>query len=90
EIIRAILPGETDAERQRKLPAEIQARLAHGFHWFFDMANNRFNTRHAVRQGPQLHPRMTVKEETEFLRQADLIIRGAISERLGIDLVTAY
>lgn len=67
----------------------VHATLTQTVEWLFDIANERFDVRHAWDKdspGVALHPRMTDRERTDFINNADLVIRAFICERLGIPL----
>jgi len=85
ELARRLLPGENDRSRHAALPSEIQRHLQRSLGWLFDMANNRFEMRHVVRDPDRLHlhPRMTSAEFDDFHHDADLILRTVVCLQLG-------
>lgn len=89
ELTRAMLPGRNDAARQRHLPEEVTNRLKASLHWLFDISNRRVEVRHVVRNPTalELHPKLSSDESKAFRHDSDLVIRGVIAQRLGIDLV---
>jgi hypothetical protein len=85
DIVRELLPGETDAKKQTALPAGVEGLLAYPLHELFNLANNRRETRHPVVQGEAaLHPPLA-GEGLGFLKSADLVVNAVASERLGLD-----
>jgi hypothetical protein len=89
EIVRPMLPGKTDKARERSLPPEIRASLTRPIAWLFNISNNRLETRHALRtkRPPVLQSKLSDEESTEFLRNADLLVRQVIGAALGLDAV---
>lgn len=89
EIVRALLPGRTDAQKQNALPADVRHHLRGNFHELFSLANNRLETRHAVgnKRGPALHPMLSRQERDQLLLDGDAIIRGIVCAKLGIPYV---
>ncbi|MBA7704942.1 hypothetical protein ES703_113765 [subsurface metagenome] len=85
EIVRALLPGRKDQQKQKSLPAKITSDLHESLHWLFGMANTRSDVRHVVQRvtGPTLHPRMSAQEFRSFEHDADLVIRTAVCMQLG-------
>lgn len=85
EVVRAILHGRTDKQKQKSLPVDITNELHKSLHWLFDMANNRSDARHVVQDnnGPTIHPRMSAQEIRAFEHDADLVNRTVICMELG-------
>ena len=85
EIVRALLPGRKDQQKQKSLPVNITSELHESLHWLFGMANTRSDVRHIVQEvtGPTLHPRMSAQEFRSFEHDADLVIRTAVCMQLG-------
>jgi len=86
EIVRKLLPGKDDQEKQKSLPVDIASDLQQSLHWLFDMANNRSDTRHVILKKvtpPKLLPRMSAQERESFEHDADLFIRTAVCMKLG-------
>jgi hypothetical protein len=79
----------TGLERELKAIG-IAARLTRSVEWLFEIANTRFDVRHAVKpcSPVSLHPRMNDSERAEFRHNADLLLRGFICARLGVGIVT--
>jgi hypothetical protein len=50
ELVRKILPGRTDLQREASLPAQVRASLELSLHALYDLSNTRFDTRHAARR----------------------------------------
>lgn len=89
ELARALLPGSNLRAKSGSLHREVQDRLTRPLDWIYNMSNNRFDVRHVVRkpEGPHLHPQMNAVELQDFEYNADLVIRGLVAQRLGIELV---
>jgi len=90
EIVRAILPGRRDQEKQRKLPYEIISELRRGsLDWLSEIANSRLDVRHAIRNknGPKLHRRISKEERKDFEHDANLVICSVVCGELGQALV---
>ena len=88
EMCRALLPGRTDAQRLRGLPATAQQQMRTSLRWLMEIANSRVNIRHVVAEpNPiKLHPLLTTKERDDYRHDADMIIRALVAQRLGIPL----
>jgi hypothetical protein len=89
ELIRALLPGRSDHERQRHLLPDAQADLRRSLHWLYGIANQRVEVRHVVRDPTrlELHAKLTPEERRDYQFEGDLVARAVISERLRIPLV---
>lgn len=71
----------------------LKAHLTRSVEWLFDIMNERFDVRHAWDRdspGVVLHPRMTPEEKTAFEANADLVVRGFICARLGMDEIPVF
>jgi hypothetical protein len=86
--------GQTRALRNQNLQDEM-VRLGLGPHltksveWLFETANTRYEIRHAVNQhspGVELHPRLTQEEGEKFWSNGDLVVRGFVCSRLGVNI----
>jgi hypothetical protein len=88
ELVRAVLPGRKDADKQKALQAEVQASLNQSLPWLYDIANNRLEVRHVVKDPTvlRLHDRLTSTERKDYRHDADAVLRGVITQRLGIEL----
>lgn len=88
ELVRAVLPGRGDADKQKNLQAEVQASLTHPFAWLYNIANNRLEVRHVVKDRTRLRllDRLTSSERKDYRHDADAVLRGVITQRLGIEL----
>ncbi len=86
EIVRTLLPGRNDDQRHKTLDPIIQESVTHSLHDLFGLANNRLDVRHAVENpvGPIFHPEMTGQERSDFIDDADTIVRGVICGYLGV------
>jgi hypothetical protein len=88
ELTAALLPGRTRPQKQQSLPSEFGSELRHSLQWLFDIANTRQETRHVVERGRMdLHPKLTKEEREDFRHDAELVVRGAIGSRLGVQHV---
>lgn len=86
ELARRILTGKDDATKEAslRLPG---GSLKRSLHWLFDVANNRYNTRHVVNRrsaAPALHAPMSGQELIDYQHDADLILRTLVCQRLQI------
>jgi len=90
ELARAILPGSTDTQRVAALSADVRKNLRQSFHSLYDIANNRLEIRHTVdkKNKKSLLPRLNHQERTDFVRDADLVIRGVVEREIQIPLLT--
>jgi hypothetical protein len=92
EIVGAFFWKGSRASRNAGIEHEmkkvgVHPALTQSIDWLFDIANKRFDVRHAWDKdspGVVLHPRMTTQERDDFTRNADIVIRAFICERLGI------
>lgn len=83
ELVRFMLPGRRDQQKEAALSCDVRAALHQSFHWLFDMANNRLEIRH-VANGGNLLPKLNPTEHADFVHDADLVIRGVVERELGI------
>ena len=89
DIVRKLLPGQNDNEKEKALDAEVRRTLHHDFHWLFGIANERLETRHPIERGAPatLHPPIASEEAFAFLRDADTLIRAIVCDRLGLEMI---
>jgi hypothetical protein len=67
----------------------VTLRLKQSIEWLFNIANERFEIRHAVDKDaptPALHPRITPTERQDFEEGATLIVRAFVCEQLGVGM----
>ena len=92
EIVAAFFQGNgSRASRNTWIEREmtrigVYGELTQSIEWMFNIANERFDVRHAWDKdspGVVLHPRMTDQEKHDFTYNADLVTRAFICERLG-------
>jgi len=86
EIVRELLSGRKDQQKQKWLPVNITSDLHESLHWLFGMANERSDVRHVVQRKvtpPALQPRMSAQEFRSFEHDADLVIRTVVCKKLG-------
>lgn len=48
ELVAALLPAHSYAEKQEQLPADVRNALTQPLSWLCELSNRRFNTRHVV------------------------------------------
>ena len=97
EIVGAFF-GRTRADRNSGLEDEmerngVQGRMTRTIEWLFNVANERFDIRHAWDNrspGVALHPRITDQERQDFVFNSDLIVRAFVCERLGVGIPILY
>ena len=89
EMVRKILPGKNDAEKEQSLAAKCSIKLPISLHQMYDLANNRFETRHAIARENhvRLMPHITNEELRTFLASGDDIIRAVVCAELGVQSV---
>jgi len=90
ELARALLPGNTDTQRQSALGATF-GNLKQSLHWLYGRANQRLGIRHVVKKSeatPTLHQPLTPDERADFLHDADLVLRGTVGRQLQIEVNT--
>jgi len=86
EIVRGLLNGQNNEQKQNSLPANIRSGLRKSLRWLFKIANTRADVRHVVQRKvtpPTLHPPMSAQERRSFEHDADLVIRTAVCIQLG-------
>ena len=90
EIVRAVLPGNSDLEKQSALDPELANSLKLGLHELFNIANNRREVRHIIRnpQSKELHPKITSQESDAFRHDADVITRSVVAKELDMPIIS--
>lgn len=90
EIVRKLLPGKDDKQKEKNLPFNISKELSCSLHSLYDLSNNRYETRHIMQKKKQqvMHQKMTVDEIRSFKHNADIILRAVTCQNLGIDYIT--
>jgi hypothetical protein len=66
----------------------VTPHLKQNVEWLFNLANERFDIRHAVDKdapGVSLHPKLTPVERREFEEDSTLVVRAFICDQLGVD-----
>lgn len=74
---------------QEMLRIGVRNEMTQSVEWLFDIANERFDVRHAWDAGAPgvaLHPRLSNQERLDFVKNADLVIQAFICSRLGINV----
>jgi hypothetical protein len=86
EVVRYLLPGRDDAQRQRSLHPVVQGSLTYSLHDLIGLANTRVDIRHAVRspRGPTMHSAMSAVERARFIIDANAVVRGVLCDRLEV------
>jgi|GEM_PF-1975333 len=89
ELVRALLPGKTDVQKEKKLSDDVRSRLKASLHDIVGLANTRYEIRHIVKDknNISLHGKMNNSEINTFKHDADLIIRFVVCNNLDIPLV---
>lgn len=92
ELVRDLLPGKNDKQKEKELINEVREKLKMPFHNIFELSNKRYESRHVFNDKKNLilHPKMSNKEIRFFKHDADLIFRSIVCSNLGIDLVIPY
>lgn len=86
DLARDMLPGQGNPKKEAALPLNVRSGLRHSLSWLGEMSNERLETRHIASKG-KLLPRMSAAETTDFIHDADLVIRGVIENELGIQAI---
>ncbi|MEX2181396.1 MAG: hypothetical protein WD771_05095 [Gemmatimonadaceae bacterium] len=89
ELGRELLPGMDLTAKQAAMPPAVIASLPRALPWFFDISNNRRETRHLVdkRSALALKDELSENERDDFLNGADLILHYLVVSRLNLPLV---
>jgi hypothetical protein len=88
EIVRRLLPGQSDKQKQVALDPEIAGHLRSDLHALFGAANTRRSTRHAVKPSElALHPPFAGNEVLDFLMDADFLVNAVVCQRLGLEVI---
>jgi hypothetical protein len=84
ELGREFLGSDKKA-RNRAIPDHIKSGLKRDLDWLSNVSNNRFDIRHVVQDKTtlDLHPKLTGIERSDFVHDADLILRTIVSQRIG-------
>lgn len=86
EILDSALKGNSKKQKTENLPESIKSDLTQDLNWLFNMANNRVNGRHAIRNKEEIrfHPEMTNDEMRDFIYNASIMIEWYITDALGM------
>jgi hypothetical protein len=87
--------GHARKQRNQGLEKEmarigVDAHMTRTVEWLFDLANTRFEIRHAVADDPgqmAIHPRLSAAEAHDWGFNADLVIRAFVCAKLGVQVV---
>jgi hypothetical protein len=90
EIVRAMLPGNSDKAKESGLNSEVAKSLKLAFHDLFNIANNRREIRHTMKdpKSKALHPKMSQHERDSFSHDADVIMRAVVAEALDMPIIS--
>jgi hypothetical protein len=83
DLARDMLPGHGNTAKQAALPAKVGAGLRRSLNWLGQMSNKRLETRHVFSEG-KLLPKLSHTEGSDFVHDANLVIRGVVENELGI------
>jgi hypothetical protein len=78
------------AKRNASVEAEIQrlgidSQMTKSVEWLFDVANQRFEVRHAWDKNTgATHPRIQQRESVEFEANVNRVVRAIVCDRLGL------
>ncbi len=77
--------GSHKKARNKAIPNETKSGMKRGLDWLFNVSNNRFDIRHVVTDKTtlDLHPKLTGIERSDFVHDADLIIRSIVCQQIG-------
>jgi len=77
--------GSTKQARANAIPDEVKGGIKRGLDWLFNVSNNRFDIRHVVKDKDtlDLHSKLTAIERSDFVHDADLIIRSIVCQQIG-------
>lgn len=86
ELVQAILPGSKRKEKLTAVSERTREELSSDLDWLFNVANNRLEIRHVVRDknNVELHPPLTQEERSQFEQDASLLIRDTVCRHLGV------
>lgn len=86
ELVRAMLPGKTDKEKEEKLSTEFRSKLKTSLSNVMSLANNRYEIRHIVKDKKNctLHQRLDSDEINQYKYDTDLFIRYIVCQNLSI------
>jgi hypothetical protein len=89
EAARELLPGGDLKSKHSALPASVRTHLPRNLAWYYDVANNRRETRHVVdkRSSVVLKDALSDDERAEFQSGADLLLNFIIVSQLGLPLI---
>ena len=89
ELVRALIPGKTDVQKEKTLPDDVRSRLQTSLHDIIGLANTRYEIRHIIKdkKNSSLHEKMNNSEINSFKHDADLIIRFVVCNNLHISLI---
>jgi hypothetical protein len=89
EIVRGMLPGDTDKAKEARLNSEVTKSLKLSFHDLFNIANNRREIRHTIKdlKSKTLHPKISQHERDSFGHDADVIIRAVVAQELDMPVI---
>lgn len=86
DLARDMLPGHDNPKKESALPVGVRAELVQSLNWLGEMSNNRLETRHVASKG-KLLPQLSPTERRDYIHDADLVIRGVVERKLGIEAI---
>lgn len=89
ELVRSLLPGKTDKQKEKNLPDQVRQKLSTSIHHIIGLANTRLEIRHIVKDPNMgtLHDKMNNSEIVAYKHDSDLIIRAVVCKELDIPLI---
>lgn len=89
ELVRSLLPGKDDQQKEKHLPDIVRQKLMTPLHHIMGLANSQYEIRHIVKdkRNGSLHERMNNAEITAYKHDSDLIIRSVVCKELSIPLI---
>lgn len=89
EIVREILPGKTDKQKELALPQELKNHKETSLGKLYELSNKRLDTRHPLTKKPSvaLYNAMEGKEYQDFIEDSDCVIRAVICAELNLPYI---
>lgn len=89
EAARDVLPGKDLKAKQAALPFFVRQQLPRELGWFYDVSNNRRETRHVIDKSSSgsLKDELTEEERSDFCSGADFLLHYAVVSQLNLPLV---
>ncbi len=91
ELVREILPGKTDEDKEKRLPIEFRSKINISLHDVMGLANTRFESRHIFdRKSRTLLEKFDKSEINAYKYNTDLFIRYVVCQNFSIPLITPF